>query len=180
VSITDIAGLHKVIGLWLIKLPEPPNGAELRFLRLEMEITQGHLAAGASDCRSEPRRSVAARHPSPSAVERRACQAARSLARTTSSRAKRVASSRMTVRTPLLSIRLSSRANASLSSIGVGAAYRLGVGDLETSSVGEGLVAPTFLPVCLHGNDHWENMPRCPRPACADGKFAGRDFSLQT
>jgi putative transcriptional regulator len=45
VSIQDTAGLHKAIGRWLISLPKPLNGAELRFLRLEMEATQRDLAA---------------------------------------------------------------------------------------------------------------------------------------
>src|ERR1700730_18566168 len=45
VSIEDTAGLHKAIGLWLVSLPKPLNGAELRFIRLEMEITQRNLAA---------------------------------------------------------------------------------------------------------------------------------------
>jgi len=44
VSIQDTAGLHKAIGRWLIALPKPLIGAELRFLRLEMETTQRHLA----------------------------------------------------------------------------------------------------------------------------------------
>ena len=45
VSILDTEGLHKAIGRWLVALPKPLNGAELRFLRLEMETTQRHLAA---------------------------------------------------------------------------------------------------------------------------------------
>jgi len=45
VSIGDTEGLHKAIGLWLIALPKPLNGAELRFLRLEMEVTQKDLGA---------------------------------------------------------------------------------------------------------------------------------------
>jgi putative transcriptional regulator len=45
VSITDTEGLHKAIGRWLIDLPKPLNGAELRFLRLDMETTQRDLAA---------------------------------------------------------------------------------------------------------------------------------------
>jgi putative transcriptional regulator len=39
------AGLHKAIGRWLISLQKPLNGAELRFVRLEMETTQRDLAA---------------------------------------------------------------------------------------------------------------------------------------
>lgn len=45
VSIEDTEGLHKAIGQWLVSLPKPLNGAELRFLRLEMEKTQRNLAA---------------------------------------------------------------------------------------------------------------------------------------
>jgi DNA-binding transcriptional regulator YiaG len=45
VSIQDTAGLHKAIGRGLVSLPRPLSGAELRFLRLEMETTQRDLAA---------------------------------------------------------------------------------------------------------------------------------------
>lgn len=45
VSIHDTEGLHKAIGRWLISLAKPLNGAELRFLRLEMELTQKALAS---------------------------------------------------------------------------------------------------------------------------------------
>jgi putative transcriptional regulator len=45
VSIDDTERLHRTIGTWLIRLPKPLNGAELRFLRLEMEVTQGRLAS---------------------------------------------------------------------------------------------------------------------------------------
>jgi putative transcriptional regulator len=45
VSIQNTEGLHKAIGRWLILLPKPINGAELRFLRLEMDTTQRDLAA---------------------------------------------------------------------------------------------------------------------------------------
>lgn len=45
VSIQDTEGLHKVIGQMIIDAPCPLNGAELRFLRLEMEQTQRSLAA---------------------------------------------------------------------------------------------------------------------------------------
>src|SRR5438132_893333 len=37
ISIDNTEGLHKAIGRWLISLPKPLNGAELRFFRLEME-----------------------------------------------------------------------------------------------------------------------------------------------
>ena len=43
-SIQDSDGLHKEIGRWLIETPKFLNGAELRFLRLEMELTQRSLA----------------------------------------------------------------------------------------------------------------------------------------
>lgn len=44
VSIQDSDGLHKAIGQWLVSLPKPLNGAELRYLRLEMDLTQKSLA----------------------------------------------------------------------------------------------------------------------------------------
>jgi len=43
-AIRDTDGLHKAIGLWLVDRPVPLNGAELRFLRIEMELTQRDLA----------------------------------------------------------------------------------------------------------------------------------------
>src|SRR5271170_3535240 len=43
-AIQDTEGLHKAIGLWLVGQPVPLNGAELRFLRMEMESTQRDLA----------------------------------------------------------------------------------------------------------------------------------------
>jgi len=45
VSIQDTTELHKVIGRWLVSLPKPLTGAELRFLRIEMGMTQRDLAA---------------------------------------------------------------------------------------------------------------------------------------
>lgn len=45
VSILNTEGLHKAIGQTLISVQKPLNGAELRFLRLEMETTQKDLAA---------------------------------------------------------------------------------------------------------------------------------------
>jgi putative transcriptional regulator len=45
VSIADTEGLHRGIGRWLISLPKSLNGAELRFLRIEMDMTQRNLAA---------------------------------------------------------------------------------------------------------------------------------------
>lgn len=44
ISIQDTEGLNKAIGRWLVSLPKPLTGAELRFLRLEMEATQKNLA----------------------------------------------------------------------------------------------------------------------------------------
>jgi DNA-binding transcriptional regulator YiaG len=44
ISIQNTEGLHRAIGEWLIALPKPLSGAELRFLRLEMELTQRDLA----------------------------------------------------------------------------------------------------------------------------------------
>ena len=38
-------GLHKAIGDWLVSRSQPLLGAELRFLRIEMELTQRNLAA---------------------------------------------------------------------------------------------------------------------------------------
>jgi putative transcriptional regulator len=45
VSIDDTEGLHRVIGQWIIALPKPLNGAELRFIRTELDMTQKDLAA---------------------------------------------------------------------------------------------------------------------------------------
>lgn len=45
VSIEDTAGLHRVIARLLIEQPKPLIGAELRFLRLEMDLSQARLAA---------------------------------------------------------------------------------------------------------------------------------------
>lgn len=45
VAIQDSEGLHRAIGAWLIALPKPLNGAELRFIRLELGLTQRDLAA---------------------------------------------------------------------------------------------------------------------------------------
>jgi putative transcriptional regulator len=44
VSIDRTEELHRCIGRWLVELPKPLNGAELRFLRLEMELSQSKLA----------------------------------------------------------------------------------------------------------------------------------------
>lgn len=45
VSIHNTDGLHKAIGQWLVALPKPLDGAEFRFLRIEMDTTQRDLAA---------------------------------------------------------------------------------------------------------------------------------------
>ncbi len=45
VSIKDTNGLHKVISQWLISTRRPLNGAELRFIRLELDQTQKDLAS---------------------------------------------------------------------------------------------------------------------------------------
>jgi putative transcriptional regulator len=45
ISIEDVEGLHRAIGEWIIETPKPVNGAELRFIRTEMELTQRDLAA---------------------------------------------------------------------------------------------------------------------------------------
>lgn len=44
VSIRNTDDLHRAIGEWLIALPKPLSGAELRFIRMEMELTQRNLA----------------------------------------------------------------------------------------------------------------------------------------
>jgi putative transcriptional regulator len=45
ISIQDTEGLNRAIGRWLVSLSKPLTGAELRFLRLEMEATQKGLAS---------------------------------------------------------------------------------------------------------------------------------------
>lgn len=44
ISIHNTEGLHKAIGKWLVQKPHPFVGAEVRFLRVEMELTQRDLA----------------------------------------------------------------------------------------------------------------------------------------
>lgn len=44
ISIEQVDKLHKAIGQWLIALPKPLTGQELRFLRVEMDLSQKHLA----------------------------------------------------------------------------------------------------------------------------------------
>jgi DNA-binding transcriptional regulator YiaG len=40
VSITDVDGLHRLIGMSLVDKPEPLTGAEFRFLRVELALSQ--------------------------------------------------------------------------------------------------------------------------------------------
>jgi DNA-binding transcriptional regulator YiaG len=44
VSFDNIEGLHKAIGHWLVTLPRPLHGAEMRFLRHELDLSQKRLA----------------------------------------------------------------------------------------------------------------------------------------
>lgn len=44
-SIHDIEGLHKVIGLNLVNTKPKLSGAEVRFLRKELDLPQGQLAS---------------------------------------------------------------------------------------------------------------------------------------
>lgn len=44
VSIEQINELHRAIGLYIIEKEEPMNGAEFRFLRKQMDLTQPELA----------------------------------------------------------------------------------------------------------------------------------------
>ena len=44
VAIAHLDGLHAAIGKWVIEQPAALRGAELRFLRLEIELTQRGLA----------------------------------------------------------------------------------------------------------------------------------------
>jgi putative transcriptional regulator len=44
VTIDNMNGLHHAIGLHIIENPEPMTGAEFRFLRKQMELTQAELA----------------------------------------------------------------------------------------------------------------------------------------
>jgi DNA-binding transcriptional regulator YiaG len=45
VNIENLNGLHHAIGLYIIEKKAPMTGAEFRFLRKQMELTQGELAA---------------------------------------------------------------------------------------------------------------------------------------
>lgn len=44
VNIENLNGLHHAIGLYIIEKTEPMTGAEFRFLRKQMELTQQELA----------------------------------------------------------------------------------------------------------------------------------------
>lgn len=44
VTIDNMNGLHHAIGFHIIEKPEPMTGAEFRFLRKQMELTQTELA----------------------------------------------------------------------------------------------------------------------------------------
>ena len=43
VAIEDLEGLHKEIGKWLVKAPKALTGAEFRFLRHELDMSQKKL-----------------------------------------------------------------------------------------------------------------------------------------
>lgn len=43
VSVKDVDGLHRAIGLWLADDKKALNGKEVRFLRKELELTQAQL-----------------------------------------------------------------------------------------------------------------------------------------
>jgi DNA-binding transcriptional regulator YiaG len=45
VTISDTSGLHRAIARWLVENPTLLRGTQLRFLRQEMNFTQGELAA---------------------------------------------------------------------------------------------------------------------------------------
>jgi DNA-binding transcriptional regulator YiaG len=44
VSIDALKALHRAIGLWIVQKPKPLTGAELRFLRQELDLSQKRLA----------------------------------------------------------------------------------------------------------------------------------------
>ena len=44
VAIQNVAGLHKVIGLFLATNKQSLTGSEVRFLRKELDLSQAHLA----------------------------------------------------------------------------------------------------------------------------------------
>ncbi len=43
ISISDVRGLHQAIGRWLVAQPRPLVGAEFRFLRVELDMSQKTL-----------------------------------------------------------------------------------------------------------------------------------------
>lgn len=43
-SITNVRGLHEAIGRWLVGQPRALNGAEFRYLRTELDLSQKSLA----------------------------------------------------------------------------------------------------------------------------------------
>lgn len=43
VSITDVDGLHRAIGLYIVRHRKAPSGKEIRFLRDEMDFSQAEL-----------------------------------------------------------------------------------------------------------------------------------------
>jgi putative transcriptional regulator len=45
VAIDDVEGLHRAIGRWLIRRPRVLTGAEFRYLRKELDLSQKELAA---------------------------------------------------------------------------------------------------------------------------------------
>lgn len=45
ITIENLEGLHKAIGLSIVETPAPILGAELRFLRIEMDLSQKNLAS---------------------------------------------------------------------------------------------------------------------------------------
>lgn len=44
IAIADVFGLHRAIGLWIVRKPGRLTGAELRFLRQELDLSQRRLA----------------------------------------------------------------------------------------------------------------------------------------
>lgn len=43
VAVHNVEGLHREIGRWLVELPKRLTGAELRFLRTELDVSQKRL-----------------------------------------------------------------------------------------------------------------------------------------
>jgi DNA-binding transcriptional regulator YiaG len=44
IAIADLEGLHRAIARQIVRLPRPLSGAEFRFLRKELELSQANLA----------------------------------------------------------------------------------------------------------------------------------------